>query len=460
MKKELRRLRFTNALIDSNFAYFGVNKKQEIVRLLYEISKRAGISPAKIIKDTHPLALKNSDISIQRDFAKIKNYLLRLRYPHASSQSASLRPYLPKIDLGNSWLCNLKKSKFYPKNIFIEKAATHSFLAKRFRSLFPKARFSGIQSLSAYLSTHRKFSIEVYNKRKDTIFIVNENHDFFKKCPCTKGAYGCGYHIFNLGFGCIFECTYCYLQGYTNNPGIILPANIDQFFIRFAAYKKRGMRIGTGEFSDSLALDKITEFSPEIVDFFKKRRDLTFEFKTKSSNIENLLKIESAGNVVISWSLNPQRIIEKNEYFSASLKERLEAAQRCAQAGYRVGFHFDPVIYCNHWQDEYRALIELLFDKIKAKQIAWISIGTFRFSPNLKQVIERRFPANKILDQELLLGYDRKLRYPYALRYKIYKAVIEMLSKHDKRLKLYLCMEKASMWKDLKLRNFLAYNFV
>ncbi|MEA3305965.1 MAG: hypothetical protein U9R52_04035 [Candidatus Omnitrophota bacterium] len=450
-RKELKRLKVTKALVESNYPYFGINKKQEISRLLYEISKRQNLPAGDIINHTHSI-LQNAGKSAKKNFAKIKAYLLKNRYPDTFSDNASFRPYLPKLDLSDSWFCDLKKKQFYPKNVFVEKKVCGCFLVQRLRKLFPKAEFTEIQSLKDCQHNRRKTTIEDYNKRQDTLFIVSENYDFFKKCPCTPKAYGCGYHIFNLGFGCPFECTYCYLQGYTNSAGIILPANIENFFDGFSAYKKTGMRIGTGEFLDSLALDKITGFSVNIAEFLKRHKEITLELKTKSSTIENLLKIKPPGNIVVSWSLNPQRIIDENEFFTASLNQRIKAALSCTQAGYRVGFHFDPVVYSGNWQNEYSGLIEKLFSRIKPKHIAWISIGTFRLNPALKQIIEKRFPENKILDEELLLGYDNKLRYPYTIRYSIYKTMLKMLLKHNNKLKLYLCMENALMWRELNLK--------
>ena len=440
-KKESERLKQAKFLVKSKFPYFGVNKKQEIIRLLYEISKRENIPPAKVVKEINC-----------RNYHYLKKYLLQRRYPYSFLCREIFRPYLPKIELKTSDQLKLKRREFYPKNIFVEKKALNTSLARRFRGVFPKARFSEITSLKNYRCNHRGLQIKDYNRRQDTVFIVSEGHDFFKKCPCTKDALGCGYHIFNLGFGCIFECTYCYLQEYTNSPGIILPANINKFFDRFNFYKKRGMRIGTGEFLDSLALDEITEYSISIVEFFREQKGVVFEFKTKSTVIENLLKVHHAGNIVVSWSLNPQSIIDDNELLTPSLKERLDSAVKCIKAGYKVGFHFDPVIHFHGWKDEYRLLIEDLFHKINSRHIAWISIGTLRFTPTLKQIIERRFPGNKILNEELLLGYDDKLRYPPAIRYNIYKQIIEMFFKRSPNLKLYLCMEEVSMWKALKLK--------
>ncbi|MCM8782713.1 MAG: hypothetical protein NC828_06690, partial [Candidatus Omnitrophica bacterium] len=307
---------------------------------------------------------------------------------------------------------------------------------------FPKSEFKKIKSLKDFLEKRPRYTIRDYNRRRDCFFVIIEKHDFFKKCPCTKMAVSCGYHIFNLGFGCTFECTYCYLQEYTNCPGIILPSNIEKYFAIFKDYKRPGMRIGTGEFTDSLAIDDITQYSIPLVDFFNKNKEIIFEFKTKSDNIANLVRARHEKNIVISWSLNPENVIRENEFYTASLENRLKAAVECVRAGYMVGFHFDPIIHYNSWENDYNMLVNCLFDKIPPKYIAWISLGTFRFKPNLKRIIENRFPNSTILDEELLMGFDNKLRYPTKIRYIMYKKMVSWLRKRAKNVPVYLCMEK------------------
>jgi len=437
-RKESERLKETESFVGSRLPQLGVNKKQEIVRLLFEISKKEGVSPPSIIQDIDSL-----------DFHRLKICLIKRRFPHAYLDNEASNPYLPNIRLDGRLCVDPKKTGFYPKRIFIEKSAWRSALANRFRDLFPGSKLSEIVSLKDYLRTHRKFSIADYNKRRSTAFITYENYDFFKKCPCTKKAVGCGYNILNLSLGCIFECTYCYLQGYIDVPGIIFPANIDRFFDSFPSYKRPGMRIGTGEFSDSLMLDHLTGYSLPIVDFFRRHTDVRFEFKTKSTNIENLLKTRHSGNIVMAWSLNPQKIINQNEFLTSSLANRISMAGLCSEAGYKLAFHFDPVIYFSGWEKEYEKVIGLVFESIKPEAIAWISIGTLRFNPKIKQVIEARFPGNKILDAEMVPGFDNKLRYPSKIRHNIYKAILKMLFKHSRKLPVYLCMEDISMWRSV-----------
>ena len=106
----------------------------------------------------------------------------------------------------------------------------------------------------------------------------------------------------------------------------------------------------------------------------RKMPEYIFEFKTKSDNIDSLLQNKAAKNVVIAWSLNPQEVIDQNEFYSASLIKRLKAAKKCAEAGYKVAFHYDPIIYYSGWEQAYSEVIEKMFKYVKTSQISWISM--------------------------------------------------------------------------------------
>ena len=110
-----------------------------------------------------------------------------------------------------------------------------------------------------------------------------------KRLPRRSGrslAAGCGYNLINLGFGCRFECEYCFLQQYQNLHAILLPANLQEFLdkIDAASFHKGPFsrpRMGSGEFTDSLVFDDLTHYSHTLVPFFRARPHLQFEFKTK-----------------------------------------------------------------------------------------------------------------------------------------------------------------------------------
>jgi len=417
--------------VEQNFAQFGTNKRNELARLLYEIAKREH-------KDFQDVLAPFP--SSKRRFSDLKQYLLRRRFPHIVPAQLQ-RQRFPQLNIDPSNRVELKKNlEIAPNQFFIEESVKDTALAQRLWRKFPQAKFYYISSYKEHIR-QCKFTLKDYNERLGTFYVIREEYDFYKPCPCSIKSVSCGYHVVNLGSGCAFECTYCYLQDYLNSPGIVLPANLEDFFEKFRRYKQ-DIRVGSGELTDSLLFDHITEYSPLIVEFFKQYPKSMFEFKTKSNNIQNLLKVKPAGNIVVSWSMNPQKIIGTTEFYTASLAQRIEAAIQCMRAGYKIAFHFDPMIYYPEWEQGYHDLIEQIFERIDPRCIVWISLGTLRMTPRLKKIIENRFVDNTILDEEFLLGYDGKFRYSFEVRTAMYKKIKEWLEKYLDGDLIYLCMEE------------------
>lgn len=409
----------------------GLNKQREISRLIFEICKRDDTAPADISARINA-----------KNFEQAKKELLALRYPISFKTAKRENFYLPKLNLQALPDAEIKREEFYPKNIFIEKEVLNSPLAQRALKLFPKAKTEILEKKTFCGS-------ENYSKRKENLVIIKENFDFVKPCPCTKNCFCCGYNLVNLGFGCAYECSYCFLQQYQNLHAIVLPANIKDFLDKIEKKPLRKgpfphTRIGSGEFTDSLLFDHITNYSFDIVDFFRGREEY-FEFKTKSTNIDNLLKIPAAKNIVVGWSVNPQNVIDDAEALTTPLHARLAAAAKIAAHGYKTAFHFDPVIIHEGWRANYLSVIEKIKNTVPAESIAWISIGTLRFSRELKKCIESRFKSNTILDGEFLLDFDGKMRYPKALRKQVYETLAPALKKAFPGTYVYLCMEEPDL---------------
>jgi spore photoproduct lyase len=149
---------------------------------------------------------------------------------------------------------------------------------------------------------------------------------------------------------------------------------------------------------------------------------------------------------VVAWSLNPEAMIRQNEFKTASLTERLEAAVRVCGEGYQTAFHFDPMIAYPGWREGYRQVVEMLFDYIRPANIAWISFGTLRFLPTLKQIVEERFPRTTIFCHEFILAEDKKMRYLKRIRREMLKEMAGWLRRYGPNIPQYLCMEKPSLW--------------
>jgi len=287
---------------------------------------------------------------------------------------------------------------------------------------------------------------------KREILLTEKQGHTVKQCPGTDRTYRCcNYHVINQTSNCPIDCTYCILQFYLNNPVTTVYANSEKLFTevkeKIATQPDRFFRIGTGELSDSLAFDSSSEFSRDIVEYFADLDNVLLELKTKSNRVENLLDLDHKGHTVISWSVNPQVIIDAEEHKAASLQERLEAMEKVQAAGYKIGFHFDPLLYHEGWEQSYPDLIRQLFQVVDPANVTWISIGSLRFPPEMKDKVLEKFPKSKIMFAELIRGMDGKMRYPKPLRLDMYRTVYEAIQKYGGQdLFVYFCMESAEIW--------------
>jgi spore photoproduct lyase len=285
---------------------------------------------------------------------------------------------------------------------------------------------------------------------KGTLRLLSFPGEFLKPCPGTKSYICCGYQILNVGTNCPLDCSYCILQAYFNQPSLRVFVNLEQKLeeIGFLLDQNpnRIFRIGTGEFTDSLALDPYTGWSHFLPAFIRKRRNAMIEFKSKTDRIEGLLSSRLRERIVVSWSLNSPVIAAKEEHGAPSIRKRLEAAQTCQKEGFVVGFHFDPIIQHREWKRHYAKTIEMMGQMIDPSRVIWVSLGCLRFMPHLKTVIRKRHPGTRILEGEFIPGLDGKMRYFKPIRLELYRFIKQKLDEWYGDLGLYFCMESDEVW--------------
>ncbi|MCA1927384.1 MAG: radical SAM protein [Calditerrivibrio sp.] len=319
--------------------------------------------------------------------------------------------------------------------IYIEKSAEHG----HFRKLFD-------ENETPYEFIEDKSEIE---DSKKNILITSQKNRFVHSCPATKEYRCCNYMVVDAVEGCPFDCSYCILQAYLNHNYIKVYDDMESIRESILDLSKKGkFRLGTGELSDSLALDHILRLLDFIIPIINKQENIQFEFKTKSSNISNLLN-HNPKNIVVSFSLNPEIISKREELFASSPIERIKAAKTLTEYGYRVSFHFDPLIYCDNFEEEYINLLDYLFDNIEQSSVEFISISTFRFVPELADIIRNKFDNSDILANNFIKSMDNKMRYFKTLRVHMLKTVYYHIKKNWDTVFTYFCMEDRSIWEKI-----------
>jgi spore photoproduct lyase len=285
---------------------------------------------------------------------------------------------------------------------------------------------------------------------KRRMVIMRRRSPFLMACPAGSAQFACcGYLVLVLASNCPMDCSYCFLQEYVaDNPGFQVYSNYRNAFDELDRLAQsapgRHFRVGTGELADSLAFDSVTGMSRDLVDYFSRRENLTLEFKTKTDEIENLLAADPRGRVTVSWTLTTDAIWRSSEHRTASPQARIAAARMVLEAGYKVAFHFDPIIAYDGAERDYALLADELLATISAGRIAFVSMGGLRMTPSLRQAARRRFPSDPMLCGEEVLAPDGRLRAFAPLRMQLYRQLADRLERAGAKIPAYLCMESAA----------------
>ena len=343
---------------------------------------------------------------------------------------------------------------YHPERILIDKAVSEEPLTRQICSRFPDVPTYEVKNYGWHKESSVTDPLKNHlSQGKKTLHLKYFQGTSIKACPgFSDNLVCCNYFTLDLIENCPFECTYCILQAFLNKPVITVHANLEdimnQVRQRTSSQPDTLFRIGTGEHSDSLALDKTLGINQHVIVFFAALPNALLELKTKSNHVEHLLDLPHGGKTVISWSVNPQAIIKEEEFKTATLDERLNAARIASDAGYKVAFHFDPMIDYPDWKKGYQGLVEQIFDYISPNRIAWISLGTLRYISSLKSIVDERFPNSRVFLGEFVPGIDGKMRYLKKIRQRLYRNVQQKIQILAPNVPTYLCMESSHLWKN------------
>ncbi|MDR2199408.1 MAG: DNA photolyase [Deltaproteobacteria bacterium] len=318
---------------------------------------------------------------------------------------------------------------------------------------------------------------------KGSLLIVRHRGSFLRPCPATPRHTCCGLNIFHFGQGCPFGCSYCVLEAYLGSGALVIFGNVEDGLRELEERLGPGgnplpgenpilgespilgenpgpalgdlekktpgsLRYSTGEFADSLLFDRETGLAERLVEIFARQKRAVLELKSKNADVGHLLDLPHKGRSVFSFSVNAPRISLIHESGASPLKERIEAAGRLSDRGWRVGFHFDPVVCFPGWEREYRLTVDSIFRRVDPGSIAWISLGCFRYLPALKK--ERLALSPDLFTPEFVRAADGKARYPRPLRLKMYRLLLDALSPRlGPETIVYLCMESGAVWREL-----------
>ena len=235
---------------------------------------------------------------------------------------------------------------------------------------------------------------------------------------------------------------------YTISSKISIDKNLAQKLSKIPLDPSKNYHIGSGQSSDSLAIGNREGVLDAQLEFARKNSNIILEFKTKSSNIDHLVKTDVPKNVFVSWSLNPQLFIDNEEHGTASLDQRISSARRLSDKGILIGFHFHPIVYYENYEKDYSDVVKKVMTTFEPSEIAMISMGTLTFIKPAIQKLRSTGLSSKVL-QIPMADAVGKSSYTREIKAEIFNQVYSQFDHWHDRVFFYLCMEESAVWESV-----------
>ena len=266
------------------------------------------------------------------------------------------------------------------------------------------------------------------------------------------------WHFSPYGF-CPYSCHYCYLAGTPGvwfSPTVKIFLNLEEIL---AKVDRTANRLGQstafylGKLQDGLALEPLSGYARTMIPFFAKHPYARMVVLTKSAGVDNLLDLGHAGRTILSWTVNAPEIVERFERNTPSVRARLEAMRRCAQAGYPVRAVVMPIIPMADWQETYRRFLLTLLESVPLSRLTLGSICSYPQALRLMELkLGKHNAISTLLDRGPAKSEDGRLRFSRSTREEVYRCLVECIRRQRPNLEVGLCLEDEAMFASLDLQ--------
>jgi spore photoproduct lyase len=288
--------------------------------------------------------------------------------------------------------------QFQPKRVFIEEKALDFPLGTEILNKMTVAAIP-VQIIDSHNRIPRipgKSPQQSYQEAKQTLVVGIKRDLRLNTCKPSADF------EFATGTSCPGGCQYCYLQTHLGRkPYIRVYVNLDEILAQIQKIsEKNSPRITTFEASstsDPLAVEHITGSLSKTIEFFGGLESALLRVVTKFAAVDPLLNINHQGHTRFRFSLNSGEIIRKFEPNTATMDERITAAQKIARAGYPLGFIIAPLFIYPESIADYTELFKKLASVLHpVPPDLTFEFITHRFTKSAKNVIMERFPNTRL----------------------------------------------------------------
>ncbi len=310
-----------------------------------------------------------------------------------------------------------------------------------------------IKELRNYMSLLRKSETDYSSffpkvtKAPKTKTVANNDKIVLSRCPCPvdgEKTRCCRLRTLDAVMQCGFGCSYCSVQAFYSENEIRIVQDLEKK-LEDINIDEGVWHIGTGQASDSLLLGDDYNTLSSLSSFAERHPGIIIELKSKAFRAD-IFKRKWPKNMVFTWSLNAETIIEKEEHYTSPLEKRIECAMRARDNGNKVGFHIHPVFYFKGWREEYKKVVSAITSNFSPDDILMISMGTLTFTKAVLKRLRERGKRSRVLEMELEKTAG-KYSYPLDKKEEMFSTIYSYFPlEYKKDIFFYLCMEDPSLW--------------
>ena len=302
---------------------------------------------------------------------------------------------------------------FRPKALYCENGIENYELGRELLEKYQDVPKIKIDNHNNIEEMRKKQNSEFPDMKRNLIIGIRKTHKFVENHKTSD------YLVPYTSSGCTAMCMYCYLVcNYNKCAYLRLFVNREQMLekiIKTANKSERDLVFEIGSNSDLILENTITENLIWTIENFANTQKGKLTFPTKFEMIDDLLNIRHNKKIIIRMSVNPEEIINKVEFGTSRLKQRIQAINKLADADYPIGILIAPVIFVENWKSLYLELIKYLYENLseKVKKEAFFEIIFMTYSFVHNAINTEAFPnAIKLYDQDLMTGRG-KGKYMY-----------------------------------------------
>lgn len=299
----------------------------------------------------------------------------------------------PSKKLSVNYKTDEKKILHPFRHIYVEQEVFHHPNTRKILEHFPKAR---IIPISHYKDVFNRSRQDLHSQETEPALILasNRGKKFYPGAPVCQ-SFGEEHFMYtSCIMNCLYDCDYCYLQGMYPSGNLVVFVNLEDYFSELdGLLRKHPVYLCCSYDSDLTALNGICSHAEAFCDYALQHPNLRLELRTKSAALPFVKKLPKASNIILAFTLSPERLITQYEHYTPSLVARLSTAKQAAKQGLPVRLCFDPILDIPNAEEEYSTLVEQVFSVLHPEEITDISLGVFRLSCDYLKQLRKAKPA-------------------------------------------------------------------